>query len=165
MYSPNRRGHRWKTLQRSASWQGDHKTSWTGRSRRASTAETSPGGEEQAQIRARIERHEKADQNYIDQGIRLLEIARNAQEVFRSHGRAERAALLRFIMPASALRDDRVIPSFTPPFDIIHRMALETRACAVSKHDHKCIKKQADGDPTACPILLPRPDSNGRPGR
>ena len=31
--------------------------------------------EEQAQIRARIERHEKADQNYIEQGIRLLEIA------------------------------------------------------------------------------------------
>ena len=28
--------------------------------------------EEQAQIRARIERHEKADQNYIEQGIRLV---------------------------------------------------------------------------------------------
>ena len=59
--------------------------------------------EEQAQIRARIERHEKADQNYIEQGIRLLEIARNAQEFFRTHGQAERAALLGFILPGSAL--------------------------------------------------------------
>jgi hypothetical protein len=43
---------------------------------------------EQAQIRARIERHEKADQNYIEQGIRLLKIARNASEFYRSQGQA-----------------------------------------------------------------------------
>jgi len=48
--------------------------------------------EEQAQIRARTERHKKADQNYIEQGIRLLEIARNGQEFYQTQGQAERAA-------------------------------------------------------------------------
>ena len=105
--------------------------------------------EEQAQIRTRIERHEKADQNYIEQGIRLLEVARGAQEFYRTHGQAERADLMSFILAGSALEDDQVTPSFKPPFDIIHRIAQET-------------KKAASDLPTACPVLLPRPDSNGQ---
>ncbi|MCX7038830.1 MAG: recombinase zinc beta ribbon domain-containing protein, partial [Spirochaetes bacterium] len=104
--------------------------------------------EEQAQTRARIERHEKADQNYIEQGIRLLEIARNAQESYRSHSQAERTALLGFILPGSTLKNDQVLPAFKPPFDIIHRMAQEARRFPQDT------KKQAEGDPTACPTLL-----------
>ena len=119
--------------------------------------------EEQAQIRARIERHEQADQNYIEQGIRLLEIARNASQFYQTQGQAERSALLRFIIPESALQEDKVIPTFRPPFDIIHRLSTEARACAKGQHHHTGIKRQAEGDPTACPILLPRPDSNQRP--
>ncbi len=98
--------------------------------------------EEQSQIRARVERHEKADQNYIEQGIRLFELARNAQEFFRTHGQAERTALLAFILPGSTLERDRVVPAFKPPFDTIHRIAQET-------------KRAASDLPTACPILLP----------
>jgi site-specific DNA recombinase len=79
--------------------------------------------EEQAQVHAKIERHEKADQNYIEQGIRLLEIARNAEESFRTRGQAERAALLRSILPGSTLAGNRVVLAFKPPFDIIRRMA------------------------------------------
>ena len=79
---------------------------------------------------------------HIEQGIRLLEIARSAQEFFRSHGQAERAVLLRFILPGSTLKDGELVPAFKPPFDIIHRIARET-------------KKAASDLPTACPILLP----------
>ncbi len=115
--------------------------------------------EEQAQIRARIERHEKADQNYIEQGIRLLDLARNAQEFFRAHSQAERAALLGFILLGSTLGQDRVVPAFKPPFDIIHRIAQEAR------RTNEGTKKQASAHlANACPILLPRPDSNQRPG-
>ncbi|MGO9412653.1 MAG: recombinase family protein [Spirochaetia bacterium] len=121
--------------------------------------------EEQAQIRTRIERHEKADQNYIEQGIRLLELARNAQEFYRQQGQAERAALLEFIIPASALKADQVVPAFKPPFDIIHRIAQEARACANGDHSHADIKKQAPAPANACPVLLPRPDSNRPLGR
>jgi hypothetical protein len=89
-----------------------------------------------------VERHEKADQNYIEQGIRLLELARNAQEYYRAQGQAERAVLLRFILPGSRLDQDRIIPAFRPPFDIIHRIAQDK-------------KKAASDLPTACPTLLP----------
>ncbi len=99
--------------------------------------------EEQAQIRSRIERHEKADQDYIEQGIRLLELARDAQEFFGTRSQAERAALLAFILPRSTLDQDRVVPVFKSPFDIIHRFAQET-------------KKAAPDVEAACPVLLPR---------
>ena len=106
-----------------------------------------------------------SDQNYIEQGIRLLEIARNAQKFYRARGKAERAALLDFILPGSTLNQDRVVPAFKSPFDIIHCMAQEARACALGEHDHKRIKKQAPANlANACPVLLPRPDSNRRPG-
>jgi len=111
--------------------------------------------EEQAQIRARIERHEKADQNYIEQGIRLVEIARNASEFYRNQGQAERAALLRFLMPGSSLQGDRVVPAFKPPFDIIHRIAQEARTCDSGWRTEEGTKKQAEGVPSACPTLLP----------
>jgi hypothetical protein len=41
------------------------------------------------------------------------------------------------------------MPTFKPPFDIIHRMAQEARCFPRS------IKKAADSVPTACPVLLP----------
>jgi len=50
-------------------------------------------------------------------------------------------------------------------FDIIHRIAQEAQTCAKGQHTHPDTKKQAPADlANACPILLPRPDSNQRPG-
>jgi hypothetical protein len=83
-------------------------------------------------------------------GIRLLEVARGAREFYRTHGQVERAALMSFILAGSTLKDDQLTPSFKPPFDIIHRIAQET-------------KKAAPTVEAACPILLPRTDSNQRP--
>ena len=71
-----------------------------------------------------------------------MEVAQNASEFYRSQGQTERAALLRFIMPDSSLQGDRVILAFKPAFDIIHRMAPET-------------KKAASVPEAACPTLLP----------
>ena len=88
--------------------------------------------EEQAKIRTRAERHERADQNYIEQGIRLL----------GSHSQAELAILLGFSLPGSTLDQDRIIPAFRPLLDIIHRIAQET-------------KKAAPESEAACPPLLP----------
>ena len=82
---------------------------------------------EQAQVRKRIERHESANHTYIDQGIRLLELAQNAHEFSRSHGQEEPAILLRFILQGSTLQDGTVVPPFKPPFDIIHGLATDPR--------------------------------------
>ena len=113
--------------------------------------------EEQAQIRARIERREKADQNYIEQGIRLVELARNASQFYRSQAQAERAVLLRFLMPGSSLQSDRVVPAFKSPFDIIHRIAQEAQACGSGRHTREGEKNRQKR-----PLLPVQPSSPGR---
>ena len=115
---------------------------------------------EHDQILTRIRRHQKADENYVDQGIRLLELARKAVEFFRTHGQEERAVLLRFILQGSTLRDGKVIAVFTPPFDIIRGPAAGPREAArqgtTSPDNHSGTKEQVAGNPTTCPTFLPR---------
>jgi hypothetical protein len=83
---------------------------------------------EQNEIQDRVRRHQKADENFIEQGIRLPEIARNASRFYQSQGQAERATLLGFILSGSTLKDDQVVPAFKQPFDVIRRIAQEARA-------------------------------------
>jgi len=117
---------------------------------------------ELTQVRNRIEKHESANHTYIDQGIRLLELARNGVEFYRTHDQEERAILLRFILQGSTLQDGKVIPTFNPPFDIIHDLAEDARKAerngggAAKPLDSQSTKKQAASPETTCLILLPR---------
>ena len=84
--------------------------------------------DEQVDIRAQIARHEAANNNYIEQGIRLLELTQRASTLFSDRTAAEKRELIRFIMPNSTLEAGTVIPTFKPSFDIIHRIATDARA-------------------------------------
>jgi hypothetical protein len=83
--------------------------------------------EDQKRLQRQIEAHQEADENYIEQGIRLIEIARNAYTFYQSKDQPKRAELVRFIFPNSSLRDSKVVPVFKPPFDIIWKMAHQAR--------------------------------------
>ena len=117
-----------------------------------------PWREEQDRIRQRIQRHQKADENYIEQGIRLVEIAQDAHRLFQEKGQPERAALICFLLAGSELKDKTVVHAFRPPFDIIWRLAQEGR-----KHQEDIEKKAAEPS-AACMILLRQRESNDRPG-
>jgi len=105
---------------------------------------------EQYSIQEQIRQHQKADENYIEQGIKLLEIAKNAYRFFKSKSKPERAELIRFILSGSKLHDGKVIPAFKPPFDIIWRLTRETR-----KYKTDIKKQTAEDLSTACPTVLP----------
>ena len=107
---------------------------------------------EQGQIEDRIRRHRKADENYVEQGIKLLELAENSADIYRTKGQDARAELLRFIIPDSILEHDTVRPVFKPPFDIIWQIAQDARKAAPE------IEKAAEITPAACLLLLPRLD-------
>jgi len=108
--------------------------------------------EEQAEIRHKIERHVKASENYIDQGIKLLELAERSAEFYRAQSQEPKAELLHFIMPDSLLENDIVRPVFKPPFDIIWQIAQDAAKVAPE------IEKAAEIAPAACLLLLPRLD-------
>jgi len=106
--------------------------------------------EDQKRLQRDISEHQSADENYIEQGIRLIEIARNAYQFFHRKDQPIRAELVRFIFPNSNLRDGKVEPVFKPPFDIIWKLAQEARKY---KPSHK--KEAAEDLSTACPNALP----------
>ncbi len=83
--------------------------------------------EDQNRLQRQIKEHQTADENYIEQGIKLIEIARNAYAFYQGKDQPIRAELIRFIFPNSNLRDGKIEPVFKPPFDIIWKLAQEAR--------------------------------------
>lgn len=106
---------------------------------------------EQDRIQVQIKRHQKADENYIEQGITLLEIAKNAYEYFQKRRKIERATIINFIMPESKLINEKIVPIFKPPFNIIYDMSKELREIPQLKQN----KKVVEGFSTTCPTRLP----------
>lgn len=54
--------------------------------------------EEQTRCLRDIERHQEADQSYMDEGVRILELARNAQALFERLPAREKRRLLNFVL-------------------------------------------------------------------
>ena len=52
--------------------------------------------EEQDRCQREIERHQDADQSYMDEGVQILELARNAQRLFERQEPREKRRLLNF---------------------------------------------------------------------
>jgi hypothetical protein len=54
--------------------------------------------EEQTRCLRNIERHQEAEQSYMDEGVQILELARNAQTLFERQPAREKRRLLNFIL-------------------------------------------------------------------
>ena len=53
---------------------------------------------EQDRCQREIERHQTADQSYLEEGVRILELARNAQRLFENQEPREKRRLLNFLV-------------------------------------------------------------------
>ena len=104
-FGPNTTGFR--TASTPCTW-----TSSTG----GSTAPSSTGcrrewREEQDRCQREIERHQDADQSYMDEGVQILELARNAQRLFERQEPREKRRLLNFRSYRTALgRAAKLLP-------------------------------------------------------
>lgn len=82
--------------------------------------------EEQDRYLREIERHQQADQSYMDEGVQILELARNAQKLFERHEPREKRRLLNFVLSNCTWEDGEVVASFRQPFEVL----AETTALA-----------------------------------
>jgi site-specific DNA recombinase len=100
-----------------------------------------------------IERHKSADQSYLEEGVRLLELAQNARRLFEKQESREKRRLLNFVVSNSTWKGKKLEVSLQQPFDLL----LETAARAE--------EAGAAQGPIAAKseIWLPGPDSNQRP--
>jgi len=87
--------------------------------------------EEQSRCLNDIERHQSAEQSYMDEGVQLLELARNAQRLFAKQEPRERRRLLNFLLSNCSWEDGEVVATFRQPFDLLAETAvIAARAAA-----------------------------------
>ena len=82
--------------------------------------------EEQGRLQSDIDRHEGAEQSYMDEGVRILELARNAQALFERQPAREKRRLLNFVLSNCSWENGEVVATFRQPFDLL----AETTAIA-----------------------------------
>jgi site-specific DNA recombinase len=82
--------------------------------------------EEQNRCLREIERHEAAEQSYMDEGVQILELARNAQRLFERQEPRQKRRLLNFVLSNCTWEEGEVVATFRQPFDLL----AETTAIA-----------------------------------
>src|SRR5215211_2314051 len=89
--------------------------------------------EEQSRCLREIERHQSADQCYMDEGVQLLELARNAQRLFAKQEPREKRRLLNFVLSNCTWEDSEVVATFRQPFDLLAETTLSAARAAAGE--------------------------------
>jgi site-specific DNA recombinase len=89
--------------------------------------------DEQNRCLREIERHQQADQSYMDEGVQLLELARNAQKLFEQQEPREKRRLLNFVLSNCTWEDGGVVAAFRQPFDLLAETAVNAARAAASE--------------------------------
>jgi site-specific DNA recombinase len=80
---------------------------------------------EQDNLMVEIIRHREADSSYVDEGVRLIELAKSAGRLFRKQPPSEQRRLLNFVLSNSTWRNGELHPTFRQPFDLIAQATAE----------------------------------------
>ena len=75
--------------------------------------------ERQEALERQISAHMAADRNYLQQGVRILELANRAYTLYLQQPHEERAKLLRFVLLNCSLKDGNLTAVYRKPFDML----------------------------------------------
>jgi site-specific DNA recombinase len=88
---------------------------------------------EQDRCQREIERHQTADQSYLEEGVRILELARNAQRLFENQEPREKRRLLNFLVSNCSWKGGELRTVFRQPFDLLAETTANAAQSAVAK--------------------------------
>lgn len=74
---------------------------------------------QQGDILREIQAHQAADQNYIEEGIKLLDLARSAHGRFENQPAKEKRKLLDFVLSNSTWKSGELTAQYRQPFDLL----------------------------------------------
>jgi site-specific DNA recombinase len=89
--------------------------------------------EEQNRCLREIERLQEANRSYMDEGVQLLELARNAQSLFARQEPREKRRLLNFLLSNCSWEDGEVLATFRQPFDLLAETTITAARAAASE--------------------------------
>jgi site-specific DNA recombinase len=108
---------------------------------------------EQRDTLQKIEQHQSAHETYVEEGVRLLELAQKAVMLYEKQEMSEKRRLLDFVCSNSTWKDGTLIPQYRKPFDLL----------AVTNQAYQQTKATSPKESGLCSTWLPGPDSNQRP--
>ena len=100
--------------------------------------------EEQENILRKIEKHQNANRTYLNEGVRLLELAQNAVKLYEKQEMSEKHKILNFVVSNSIWKHGRLTPIYRKPFDMILKTNRGLKRKQVVSGDENDL----------CPILL-----------
>ncbi len=74
---------------------------------------------EQCRITRDVEAHRTAHQSYVEEGIKLLQLAQRAHQVFENQPPAEKRKMLDFVLSNCRWKDGQSAAEYRQPFDLI----------------------------------------------
>jgi len=74
---------------------------------------------EQDRCTREITWHQSAEQAYLEEGVRLLDLAHNAKRLFAKQEPEQKRRLLNFVLSNSTWRDGELTATFRQPFDLL----------------------------------------------
>jgi site-specific DNA recombinase len=89
--------------------------------------------EEQNRCQREIERHQNADKSFLDEGVALLDLARNAQRLFAKQAPREKRRLLNFLLSNCTWNHGEVVATFRQPFDLLAERAVSAARAATGE--------------------------------
>lgn len=94
---------------------------------------------EQDRITVELDAYAKADRDYVDDGIALLDLARRSHELYAKQKGFDRKKLLGFVLSNPLWRDGEIAAEFRKPFDLIaltaQRAKEEMSATGCAEHE------------------------------
>ncbi len=88
-----------------------------------------------------IERLKSADQSYLEDGVRILELAKNARRLFERQEPREKRRLLDFLLSNSTWKDGELNVTLQQPFDMIAETASAAE-CAKGEGRQDSVKSE-----------------------
>ena len=73
---------------------------------------------EQTRCQQEIDRRQNADKSYMEEGVQLLELARNAQRLFERQEPRQKRRLLNFVLSNCSWDNGEVDATLLQPFDL-----------------------------------------------
>jgi site-specific DNA recombinase len=80
--------------------------------------------DEQNRCLRETERYQNADKSYKDEGVALLDLARNAQRLFAKQEPREKRRLLNFVLSNCTWENGEVVATFRQPFDMLAKTTM-----------------------------------------
>lgn len=74
---------------------------------------------EQSRVMRDVEAHQNANQSYIEDGIRLLDLARRAHVLFENQPPVEKRKLLDFVLSNCRWKNRQLEAEYRKPFDLL----------------------------------------------